>query len=167
MAFSLLRLFASRIVTLDTKGEHLCSTKTRLWCWTWFGCWTIIVYDIILPESTLNIAICMMQYYWAKSNVMGRYWWNGDICFYNSRQRNHTRNMSQFQHSFQAGGASQFMVQVSNKIMSCKFTATVFPLQDWFYKNHSLFKATGDEEHNHVGFSERPPKMRNIVSLEV
>jgi len=49
--------------------------------------------------------------------------------------------MSQFQHSFQAGGASQFMVQ-----------------------------ATGDEDEHQAGvagFSERPQKMRNIVSVEV
>jgi len=51
--------------------------------------------------------------------------------------------MSQFQHSFQVGGASasQFMVQ-----------------------------ATGDEDEHQAGvagFSERPQKMRNIVSVEV
>jgi len=46
--------------------------------------------------------------------------------------------MSQFKHSFQVGGASQFMVQ-----------------------------ATGNEEEHQAGFSERPQKMRNIVSVEV
>ena len=64
------------------------------------------MHDAIFSQYFMKILLSKIQCHGI------RYWWNGDICFYNSRQRNHTWNMSQFQHSFQAGGASQFMVQV-------------------------------------------------------